>query len=72
MNFNEVSTFGEKSGKCVVCGKTTKRREKFFQTLSPFNKNKEGDLKTREEIHDELQIERKDWLEKPLKHVKCE
>ncbi|WP_216674650.1 hypothetical protein, partial [Enterobacter hormaechei] len=53
--FDEVSTFAEKSGKCDVCGKACKRREKFYQTLNPFNKNPDGSVKTHQEIRKEIE-----------------
>jgi hypothetical protein len=66
VTFNEVSIQGMKSVKCASgCGRTLKRSRKFWQTLSPFNKNAAGELKTRDEIYDELRAERSAWMNEP-------
>ena len=70
--FDEVSTFAEKSGKCDVCGKACKRREKFYQTLNPFNKNQDGSVKTHQEIRKEIELKAIEWKLKPVRHAKCE
>lgn len=63
ITFNEVAIQGQKSVKCSGgCGRRLKRSKKFWQTLSPFNKNAAGELKTREEIYEELRAERNAWL----------
>lgn len=63
VTFNEVSLQGTKSVKCAGgCGRTLKRSRKFWQTLSPFNKNTSGTLKTRDEIYEELRAERNAWM----------
>ncbi|ANR76977.1 hypothetical protein BBB57_01105 [Kosakonia sacchari] len=70
--FDEVSTFAEKSGECDVCGKACKRREKFYQTLNPFNKNPDGSVKTHQEIRKEIELNAIEWKLKPVRHAKCE
>jgi hypothetical protein len=66
VTFNEVVVHGQKSVKCSKgCGRTLRRAKKFWQTLSPFNKNKTGALKTREEITAELSVERHAWEGRP-------
>ncbi|GJK16229.1 hypothetical protein ACOY7H_20790 [Enterobacter roggenkampii] len=70
--FDEISTFAEKSGKCDVCGKACKRREKFYQTLNPFNKNADGSVKTYQEIRKEIELKATEWKLKPVRHAKCE
>lgn len=71
--FNEVAVHGHKSVKCAKgCGRTLRRAKKFWQTLSPFNKNKSGALKTREEILVELSDERRAWAELPEACSHCE
>lgn len=62
VTFNEVTVHGSKSVKCAAgCGRTLKRSRKFWQTLSPFNKNAAGDLKTTAEICAELDSEVDYW-----------
>lgn len=66
VTFQEVSIYGSKSVKCAGgCKRTLRRSRKFFQTLSPFNKNAAGELKTRDEIQSELLAERKAWIDAP-------
>jgi predicted unusual protein kinase regulating ubiquinone biosynthesis (AarF/ABC1/UbiB family) len=63
ITFNEVAIHGMKSVKCAGgCGRTLKRSRKFWQTLSPFNKKASGELKSRDEIYEELTAERKAWI----------
>jgi hypothetical protein len=42
IRFDEVSLTGRKSGKCHACGKPASRQTRFWQTISPFNKNADG------------------------------
>jgi hypothetical protein len=63
VTFNEVVVHGMKSIKCAGgCGRTLKRSRKFWQTLSPFNKNASGELKSRDGIFGELKAERNAWI----------
>lgn len=73
VTFNQVSIQGMKSIKCAGgCGRTLKRSRTFYQTLSPFNKNATGELKTREDIYEELTIERRAWLNEPETCKHCQ
>jgi len=72
VTFDEVSQIGRKSGKCAVCGKQTNRQQKFFQTLNPYNKNKDGNPKSRTEIYAELREQIAEWKKEPIVHAKCE
>lgn len=60
-DFNEVSIRTEKKCSCVQCGKRLTRRKKFFQTLSPWNKNADGTVRTRTEVMQIIQKEAADW-----------
>lgn len=63
VTFSEVAIHGQKSVKCTKgCGRRLKRSKKFWQTLSPFNKNAAGEVKTRDEIYEQLRDERRVWL----------
>jgi hypothetical protein len=70
--FEEVNLTDNKSGICPVCGKHCSRTKKFWQTISPFNINAEGFVKSREEIYRELTVKIKEWGKIPPKHEKCE
>lgn len=68
--FEEDAIYAEKSGKCR-CGKRRTRRKKFYQTLNPFNKNADGSVKTREQIHSELKREVEQWKGEPITCDDC-
>lgn len=65
--YQEVKLPVSKSGKCH-CGKRLSRKTTLMQTLSPFNKNKDGSLKDRSQIIEELKIEAEDWKKEPCRH----
>jgi hypothetical protein len=44
-------------------GKRRQETKQFFQTLNPYNKNRDGLVKTRSEIWEELHAARAAWLE---------
>jgi len=72
-NFEEIRLSKEVSGVCEVCGKRYKRTVSDWQTENPFNKNKDGTVKTRSEIRDAVweSVLRK-CAKTPPVHIKCE
>jgi len=52
-NFEKVSVKAQKKIKCKKCGKSTQETRVFSQTINPFNKNKDGTIKTYIQIMDE-------------------
>lgn len=72
VNFKEIFRTGEKSGKCRWCGKRAKVRQKFSQTVNPFNKDEDGIPKTYDKIWAELSADIAMWNNKPVVHRKCE
>ena len=71
--FDKVSIHGEKTVKCAGgCGRRLKRRQEFYQTINPFNKNKTtGLVKTSSEIYPELNAEREKWMKEPETCIHC-
>jgi hypothetical protein len=70
--FEEVSITATKKAKCKFCNKKIVRRKKFCQTINPFNKNSNGEIKQSSEIREELKIEKNKWLEDLNEyHQKC-
>lgn len=66
MTLKEVAQYRDKTVPCAGgCKRRLKRQKKFWQTLSPFNKNAAGVVKTASEIHDELDQEFKAWAAEP-------
>lgn len=63
--FREIKLTGTKSIRCEGCGKKLNRQKKFYQTLNPFNRNKEGVPKTEDEIRTELLADIAEWQKVP-------
>jgi hypothetical protein len=70
--FSKVSLTGKKRVKCSQCSKTVVRQKQFYQTLNPFNKTKNGNMKTRNDIIVELKDELAQWCMLPEICNKCE
>lgn len=72
IRFEELTVYGQKNAKCAGgCGRRLKRTKKFWQTLSPFNKNTGGQPRTRDEIYRELRGERIAWEKEPETCKRC-
>lgn len=52
---------GVRKLKCRTCGKRFTRSRTFTQTVNPYNKNADGQVKTRGEIYKELRDEAAAW-----------
>lgn len=61
INFQEISTKATKRY-TDENGKRKQQTKKFYQTLSPFNKNPDGSVKTSDQIWKEIIAERDAWL----------
>lgn len=61
ITFDEVKRPAKKRVRCAVCQKPVQRQRTFSQTLNPFNKKKNGQVKTRRDISDELTQEAEKW-----------
>lgn len=61
INFEEVSLVATKRW-TDESGKKKQKTKKFYQTISPFNKNKDGTVKTRDQIFEEVKLERDMWV----------
>lgn len=70
-NFQEVAVYGEKIGKCPKCGKYYKRREKFWATVNPWNKNEDGYVKSYDEVYDDVVKQCKKWQKEPIEPHNC-
>ncbi len=75
-NFQEVKLALEVKTFCTVCLKKRVRTIKDFQTLNPYNKNKDGNIKTINEIQTEvannLIQKEKDLIKSGIICRKCE
>lgn len=72
--FDKVTWTGHQYGDCQGCNKRYVRRQKtFFQTMSPFNKNKEtGRPKTYGEVQKEVRAKALEWGAQRPWCTKCE
>lgn len=65
IKFDKVSIKGTKSYVCEDCGKRRRETQEFYQTMSPFNLDADGQPKTRKQIADEVRAERDAWRPGP-------
>lgn len=70
VNFEVVSRSVSKNGKCY-CGKRRVRSTTIENTINPFNKNKNGEIKSYEEVEADVQREAKEWCNEPITCDKC-
>lgn len=69
--FEEVRRAGVKSVPCSVCGKKLRRQRTFSMTISPWNVNPDGSLRTRSDILAALGPKIAAWQAGPEKHKTC-
>jgi len=72
VQFDKIGFHSKKSGKCPGCGKRATRSKEFYQTHNPWNKDSEGNIKTPQDIMEELKVRCKEWEEEPTYHARCE
>lgn len=70
--FRKVTHQVSKNLPCPACDKKLRRQKTFMQTLNPFNKNADGQVKTELEILRELSAKAAVWQAKPETHPACE
>ena len=63
--FQKVERYVEKAVPCAGCGKRLRRKTTLRQTLSPFNKTEDGQVKTRQQILAELDVKAREWKAEP-------
>ena len=61
ITFQEVSIKATKKY-IDVDGKKRQKTKKFYQTISPFNKNPDGTVKTKADIMEQILKEKEEWL----------
>lgn len=65
-NFEEVRITRRKTGKCVHCKRRVTRSQTFTNTVNPFNKTPEGEVKTREQVRSDVCTEANRWSDAPM------
>jgi len=68
--FEEVKFSAAKSVKCK-CGKRVSRSKTFTQTINPFNKRADGQVKSRSDIFPELKADAEKWKAEPELCAAC-
>lgn len=68
--FQPIGAYRVKTGKCPICGKTTKRSKRFEHTVNPFNRNPDGTVCTVDEVRACVNAEADAW-EPDFTHAKC-
>ena len=68
--FKPIKAWREKLGKCPVCGKRVVRKATFEHTVNPFNKNKDGNIKSDSEVRQDVNAEADRWVP-DFTHDKC-
>ena len=72
ISFSRVCFLAAKVGKCEKCGKRVRRTKTFWKSISRWNRNEDGSVRTREEIYIACKKEGKQWESEPIFHLKCE
>jgi hypothetical protein len=70
--FREIKYQASKNLPCPGCGKKLRRQRTFGQTLNPFNKNADGQVKTELDIVRELHATAAEWETEPETHDTCQ
>ena len=65
VRFERIPLTFRKTVKCADCGKRLKRQRTFEQTLNPWNRNAEGQPKSRQEILASLREQGAEWKQQP-------
>jgi hypothetical protein len=68
--FQRVSLRPTKKGKCPICGRSVQRSTKIENTVNPFNRNERGEVKTFNEVLDDVREKARTW-EPDFRHQKC-
>ncbi len=70
--FERIAYGGIRNGSCPTCGKKSTRKKTFTMTVSPFNTNPDGSVRTRQEVYLAVKAEAIEWGKSPAYHTKCE
>ena len=73
VTFDSVKVKGRVRGECTHpgCGKSTQLTKEFSQTLNPWNKDENGNVRTRSQIHSELIKQRTEWEKTAKDNLRC-
>lgn len=72
IRFEQMQFTGIRCSPCPVCNKKAQRQKTFHMTVSPFNKNPDGSVRTRQEVFIAVRDKALEWGKSPAYHTKCE
>lgn len=70
--YEQVRVTVSKSGTCATCGKAARRQTTITNTVSPFNRNDDGTVRTRSEVLARVRQLARQWQTAPVVHAACE
>lgn len=73
VRFEEVKYKGIAKGICPVCKKSVVRAKTFTNTINPFNRNKDGEIKSWKEVSIDVKNRAEKWEKSDIDftHGKC-
>ena len=71
MVFKEIKTKRTKKGICKKCGKGYQLSKTFMQTLNPYNRDGNCNVKTLKQILIEIEREANEWDKLPITKHTC-
>lgn len=60
--YEAVTAHRERIGNCPICGKRVRRARTFQNTINPFNRNPDGTVRTRREVHANVERIADEWV----------
>lgn len=73
--YEEVAVRAERKGRCPGCAKRVVRSRTFTMTISPFNKNPDGTVRTPAEVRKACSAKAAEWQpsaeDEVFRHAKC-
>jgi hypothetical protein len=61
ITFRQIKTIVKKSGKCPICGKRSTKQQTICNTVNPFNKDKDGNVKSPDQVYQDVKAEAANW-----------
>lgn len=74
MRYQALTAQATRRGRCPGCNKPVSRTRTFEMTVSPFNKDPDGTVRTPGEVLNAVSAEAAAWQPEPelFRHTKCE
>jgi len=71
--YEQVTARADRKGRCPGCGRVVRRSRTVMNTVSPFNKNPDGTVRTPAEVQAKVAAEAAAWDPEPehFRHGRC-